>query len=151
MLDRKFVVENVDAVAQNCVDRGVEIDVASLVEQETARRELQQRVQELNRLANEVSKSIGQAKDPAERESRKAEGRKLREQKEELQREHDRCDAEILEIQKGIPNMTHPDAPVGKTDKDNLELRRGAHAPREFDFEPLDHVDIGSRLGLFDF
>ena len=47
--------------------------------------------------------------------------------------------------------MTHPDAPVGKTDKDNLELRRGAHAPREFDFEPLDHVDIGSRLGLFDF
>ena len=75
MLDRKFVVENVDAVAQNCVDRGVEIDVASLVEQETARRELQQRVQELNRLANEVSKSIGQAKDPAERESRKAEGR----------------------------------------------------------------------------
>jgi seryl-tRNA synthetase len=151
MLDRKFVVENVDAVAQNCVDRGVEIDVASLVEQETARRELQQRVQELNRLANEVSKSIGQAKDPAERESRKAEGRKLREQKEELQREHDRCEAEILEIQKGIPNMTHPAAPVGKTDKDNLELRRGAHAPREFDFEPLDHVDIGSRLGLFDF
>ena len=151
MLDRKFLLENAEDVERNCLERGLEIDISQLVALETGRRETQRELQELNRLANEVSKSIGQAKDASERESRKAQGRAYRERKEEMQRDHDRCEAEILEIQKRIPNMTHPDAPVGMDDKANLELRRGAYEPRQFEFEPVDHVEIGDRLELFDF
>ncbi len=48
---------------------------------------------------------------------------------------HDELDKEIIEIQRMIPNMSHPDAPVGVDDKANLELRKGKHEPRKFDFE----------------
>ena len=61
MLDRKFIVENAEAVAKNCELRGVTADVSRLVELEGQRRELLQQAEELNRRANEVSKSFGLA------------------------------------------------------------------------------------------
>ena len=151
MLDRKFIVENAEAVAKNCELRGVTADVARLVELEGQRRELMQQTEELNRRANEVSKSIGQASSDEEREQRKAEGRSLREQKENAQKQHDEVAAEIKDIQSGIPNMTHPDSLVGEDDKSNLEVRRGKHAPRSFDFTVLDHVELAEKHNLIDF
>ncbi len=60
----------------------------------------------------------------------------------------DELDAAVHELQLRIPNLSHPDAPIGKDDKDNLEISRGAHLPREFDFKVEDHVEIGERLDL---
>ncbi len=74
MLDRKFVVENAALVAENCTKRNSPADVAGFVELEQKRRTQQQKIDELNRQANEVSKSIGATKDPAEREARKEQG-----------------------------------------------------------------------------
>jgi len=151
MLDRKYIVDNADQVIENCQRRGVPEDVAQLLELETKRRDLLQQVQELNRQANEVSKSIGKAQDDAEREARKEEGRQLRQQKDSCQEQHDAMDTQIQSLQVMIPNMSHPEAPVGADDKANLELRRGKHAPREFDFTVLDHVDLAEKLDLIDF
>ncbi len=151
MLDRKYIVEHADDVKQNCVHRGVNADVDQLVELESKRREKQQQAQELNRQANEVSKSIGQAKDADEREARKEEGRRLRDQKDAVQAEVDRLESDVLSIQRLIPNLSHPEAPIGVDDKANLELRRGKHTPRELEFSPLDHVQLGEKLDLFDF
>ncbi|HEV3023995.1 MAG TPA: serine--tRNA ligase, partial [Pirellulales bacterium] len=50
-----------------------------------------------------------------------------------------------------IPNLSHPDAPLGADDQANLEIRKGKTLPPAFDFKPLDHVELGERLGLFDF
>ena len=88
--------------------------VDRLVELEAARKTKMQQVQEFNAQANAVSKSIGKAKDEAEREARKKEGRELRNQKDSAQAEHDRLDDEIQEIQLAIPNMAHPDCPIGE-------------------------------------
>jgi seryl-tRNA synthetase len=151
MLDRKFVLENADAVQQNCDRRGVKVDVRRFVDLETQRRQKQLDVEQLNRQANETSKSIGKAKDEAEREARKAEGRRLREQVTAAQGEVDALAAEADAILRGIPNMTHPDAPVGADDQANLEVRRGKHQPPKFDFKPLDHVELAEKLGLIDF
>ncbi len=151
MLDRKFIVDHADEVRQNCDHRGVHADVSRLVELELLRRDKQKEVEDLNRRANEVSKSIGQAQNPDMREARKEEGRQLRERKEQTQREVDRLDAEVAQIQAGIPNMSHQDAPIGADDGANLELRRGRHEPRKFDFPVLDHVELGERLDLIDF
>ena len=107
--------------------------------------------EEYNRQANEVSKSIGKAKDDAEREERKEQGRKLREQKDTAQTEHDELDSQILAIQLTVPNMAHADAPVGEDDKSNLEISRGKHAPRDFDFKVLDHVELGAKWDWIDF
>ena len=62
MLDRKFIVENVDAVRQNCANRGMDADVDRFVELVTQCREKSTEVQDLNRRTNEVSKTIGKAK-----------------------------------------------------------------------------------------
>jgi seryl-tRNA synthetase len=151
MLDRKFIVENADAVTKNCKLRNSTADVARFVELEQARRTKQQLIDELNRQANEVSKSIGATKDPAEREARKEQGRKLREQHGAAQAELETITAEADEILRFIPNMTHPDAPVGVDDQANLEIKHGKHKPRKFDFKPLDHVQLGQNLDLIDF
>ncbi len=151
MLDRRFIVENAELVAQNCVNRGVKVDVHRFVQLEETRKLLQIEVEELNRKANEVSKSIGKAKDPAEREARKDEGRQIREKTQTVQTELDAMAVELDTIHRQIPNLSHPDAPIGVDDKSNLELFRGKTPLPKFDFQPLDHVATGreARSGGF--
>jgi seryl-tRNA synthetase len=150
MIDRKFIVENIQLVKENCKNRGAAVDVDHFVGLESRRKELQFEVDSLNRKANEVSKSIGKAKDPAEREARKEEGRRLREENAKLKAELDRVKEELDAIHRSIPNMSHPDAPVGADDHANVELFHGKTPKPTFDFDPLDHVEIGERLDLMD-
>src|SRR5690348_15948738 len=151
MLDRKYIVENADLVRQNCQRRGARADVDQFVALDAKRRDKQTEVDQLNQKANEVSKSIGKAKDATEREARKNEGRQLREQTAAAQAELDAVLAEMDAIQRTIPNMSHPDAPLGADDQANLEIRRGKTPQPKFDFKPLDHVELGEKLGLMDF
>ena len=151
MLDRKFIVENAELVKQNCKNRGIDVNVDRFVELESQRKTLQTEVEELNREANLLSKSIGKAKDEAERNARKAKGRRLREKTNQERAELDCLAAELDAIHRTIPNMAHPDAPLGADDKSNLELFKGKTPLPEFDFKPLDHVDLAERLDLVDF
>src|SRR4051812_429116 len=116
MLDKRFILENAQLVQENCDRRGVRVDVSRFVDLESQRRKLQAEVEELSRLANQVSKSIGQAKDDAEREVRKDEGRRLREMKEKIEEHMQRLAAEAAVIHNAMPNLTHPGAPVGGED-----------------------------------
>ncbi len=151
MLDRRFIVENAELVKQNCANRGAQVDVDRFVELEQSRKARRIEVEELNRKANEVSKSIGKAKDQAERESRKEQGRQLRQQTKSAQAELDSVAAELDELLRQIPNLSHPDAPIGEDDKSNLELFHGKTPLPEFDFQPLDHVELAEKLDLVDF
>ncbi len=150
MLDRKLIVSQPELVKQNCVRRGVKCDVDHLVELERARAERLHTAQELNRQANEVSQSISRASDAADRETRIARGRELREQKEAAQKAHDELESEIAELVRQIPNLTHPDAPDGG-EEDSVEVGRGKTPIRQFDFTPKDHVELGQIHDLFDF
>ncbi len=151
MLDRKFILENVEFVEENCAQRGVDADVRQLVALEKERREKQTAAEAINRRANETSKAIGKAKDEEAREACKEEGRALRQQKDSLQGEVQQLEERICEIQGGIPNLSHPDAPVGSDEGANRELRAGKTPIKTFDFQPLDHVQLGEKLDLFDF
>ncbi len=151
MLDRKYIVENASQVQQNCINRGVDVDVDRFVELEAKRKALQVEFEELNREANQVSKSIGKAKDADEREARKEEGRRLREQTNQRRQELDELTAQMDEIHRTIPNLSHPAAPIGVDDKANLEVARGKTPLPEFDFKPLDHVELAEKLDLVDF
>src|SRR5687768_15611567 len=116
MLDKRFVLENPGLVQENCDRRGVRADVSRFVDLESQRRKLQSEIEELSRQANVVSKSIGQAKDDAEREARKDEGRRIRELKEQIQAHVERLAAEANAIHNAMPNLSHPEAPVGGED-----------------------------------
>ncbi len=151
MLDRKFVVEHAELVKANCRNRGVNVDVDRFLELDNQRKAKQAELDELNRRANEVSKSIGKAKDAAEREARKEEGRQLREQAAAAEAAFSGVVDELARIHKSIPNLSHPDAPVGADDKANLERFKGKTPLPQFDFKPLDHVELGEKLDLMDF
>lgn len=151
MLDRKFIIENADAVKQNCANRGVPEDVDRLLALDQMRRQRLVESEDYNRQANEISKKIGPAPDAETREQLKQEGRRLRDLKEAASHEHDELEAQVLALQARLPNMAHPDAPVGADDKANLELSRGKHAPRQVDFQPMDHLELGEHHGWIDF
>ncbi len=151
MLDRKFIVENANLVRENCYNRGTPVVMDCFLDLEERRKAKLIEVEEFNRRANEVSKSIGKTKDPTEREERKEQGRLLRKQTQEAQAELDAVTAELDEIQRLIPNLSHPDAPIGVDDKANLELFRGKTPLPEFTFQPLDHVELAEKLDLVDF
>ena len=150
MLDKRYILDHAETVQQNCENRGVKADVGRFVELETRCRTLQQQIEELSRQANLVSKSIGKAKDDQQREERKAEGRKLREQKDEQQLELDGLAAEAGAIYRSLPNLTHPDSPLGGEDA-GVELRRGASEVRPMKFPVQDHVDLAQQHDLVDF
>ena len=150
MLDRRFVADNIDLVTANCRARGSSADVARFADLDRLRRQLQADIDRLNQQAGQVSKSIGQATDAGEREARKAEGRRLREEVAALETRQAKIVAEADAILATIPNLTHPAAPVGGEDA-AVELRRGRASPPRFDFKPLDHVELGTKLRLFDF
>jgi seryl-tRNA synthetase len=151
MLDRRFILENTDQVKRNCANRGMTVDVDRFVALETQRKSMQAEIEELNRRANEVSKSIGKAKGPDERDARKEQGREIRERTATLREELDRLTAELDAVHKAIPNMAHPDVPVGVDDKANVELFQGKTPRRAMDFTPLDHVQLAEKHDLIDF
>ena len=150
MLDRKYILQNPDLVAENSKRRGVPVNVQAICDLEQERRKALQLSQDLNTQANETTKAIKSAKDNDERQALIAKGRDLRAQKDAASAEHDRLDAEIVELQTVLPNMTHPDVPDGGED-DAKELGFGKTRKSEFDFEPLDHLKLGQKHDLFDF
>jgi len=150
VLDRRFVADNVDLVTTNCRQRGSSADVARFAELDRLRRQLQADIDRLNHEAGQVSKSIAQAADATAREARKADGRRLREEVSAFDAKLTEIVAESDVILRAIPNLTHPSAPVGGEDA-AVEVRLGRTPIADFEFKPLDHVELGSRLKLFDF
>jgi len=150
MLDRKFIVSHPEVVKENCRRRGATCDVDRLVKLEIERAERQHTAQELNRLANEVSQSIGKAIDDADRQTRITRGRELRDQKDAAQQAHDQLEVEIDELIRHLPNLTHPDVPNGG-EEDAVEVGRGKTVIRSLDFKAKDHLELGQLHDLFDF
>ncbi len=154
MLDLKHVMAHVEAVRQNCVNRNVTPDVLDdfdkAIELETQRKTLLQEVEELRRRQNEVAQATGRQKDPEERARLIDQGKQLKaeaaDQEDALKRLENELAARVLRI----PNLTHPDAPIGITEDDNREIKR-VGTPRAFEFPPKDHVQLGKELDLIDF
>lgn len=153
MLDRKFILENVEAVKLNCKNRNVVADVDRFVELENSRREKQREVEALNQEANVVSKSIGKCKTPEEREAKKEEGRLVREKLAGVQQILKEIETELDAVQRSIPNMAHPDCPVGDDDTKNTVVAYGKTPLPQWPegFKPLDHVELAEKLDLIDF
>jgi seryl-tRNA synthetase len=150
MLDLRYVRENPEAVAENCRNRGVEADVDLVVGLADRRSELIQELNELKQQQNQLAKSVGVERDPERRENLIAESRRMKKEIPEREAELQAVEGRLREEMLKIPNMTHPDSPIGKDDTENVELRRVGEIPT-FDFEPKDHVELGEALGIIDF
>ncbi|MFL5241510.1 MAG: serine--tRNA ligase [Gemmataceae bacterium] len=150
MLDAQFIRDNLEAVKANCVNRNVKADPDQAVRLDNERKKLVQEAQLLQQRANEVPKLIPKEKDPAKKQELIQEGKRLREQVGGLEKEVKRVEAELHAAWLTIPNMTHPDAPIGTTGADNKVLSQWGQ-PRVFDFPAKDHVALAQALDLVDF
>ncbi len=147
MLDLRFIRENTEAVRANCRARGLDLDLDRLITLDEQRRRAlaeQQDVRERrNRLASEIK-----GRKPSDEE--RALGKELKEREATLEEELRRTTEELEALHARVPNMTHPEVPIGREESDNRELRR-VGTPPSFDFPPLDHVALAERHGLVDF
>ena len=150
MLDLKYIRDNTAAVEENSKNRGVEVDVGLVVQLADRRSELIQELNELRQRQNQMAKSIGKERDPDARETLITESRITKERIPERETELARVEEQLREEHLKVPNMTHPDAPIGKDDSENVEIRRWGDPP-DFGFEPRDHVELGDSLGIIDF
>src|SRR3712207_889151 len=150
MLDLKFIRENAKAVEENTRNRGVEADVGLVVELADRRSDLIQESNELKQRQNQMARSIGRERDEEARVRLIEESRAMKERLPSKERELHEVEERLRDEQLKIPNMTHPDSPIGKDDTENVEIRRWGETP-VFPFEPKDHVEIGERLGIIDF
>src|SRR5262245_40696489 len=147
MLDAAFIREHLDAVKANCANRNVKADVDRVVHLDDERKRLVQETQVKQQRANEVAKGTGKEKDPAKKQELIAEGRRLRDEVTALGTQVKQVEADLYAALAKIPNVTHPDAPVGN---ENKVLRKWGTPPK-FDFPPKDHVALAEALGLVDF
>ncbi|AGA27551.1 serine--tRNA ligase [Singulisphaera acidiphila] len=154
MLDIKYLLANVEAVKQNCRNRNVPTDILDavdvVVELEQKRKTLLQEVEEVRRLQNANAQATGKEKDPEKRQAFIAEGKQLKASIGDNETELKSLDAHLKSHLARIPNLTHPDAPIGALEDESLELRK-VGTPRAFDFKARDHVEIGKALDLIDF
>jgi seryl-tRNA synthetase len=153
MLDLNFVRENLDAVRGALAARNFPADILDrFVDLDTSRRTIIAEADAVNQQRNTASKEIGallQAGKRDDAEAKKAEVAGLKDKQAELERQRDDAEAAMQELLSNLPNTPAPDVPVGPDETANQEVRRWGE-PRRFDFEPKDHVDLGSALGILD-
>lgn len=150
MLDYKFIKDNLAAVKENIKNRNMTADADLVVELYDKRTALVTKQQELQTKRNENAKSMKQKLDDAKRAELIEAGKKIKEEVAKVDAELAEIEVKLEEAARQIPNMIHPDAPIGKLDTENLEVKK-VGTPRKFDFEPKDHVQIAEELDLLDF
>jgi len=148
MLDIQLLRNDLDQVAARLATRGFKLDKETFAALEQQRKEAQTRTQDLQAKRNAVSKQIGIAKSKGEDAAPiMAEVAGLGDQ---LKTEEERLlviQSQLQDLLLSLPNLPHDSVPVGKSEEDNVEVRK-VGTPRTFHFGVKDHVDIGTPLGL---
>jgi seryl-tRNA synthetase len=150
MLDYRFILDNLQAVKKNIACRHMKADADAVVALFNRRTELAGALQELQRRRNANAGAMKGKLEPEARNHCIAEGKQLKEQIAAGEAELAKVEADLGAEVRRIPNMAHPDAPAGREDTDNLEVKRVGE-PRVFDFESADHVALGQNLDIIDF
>ncbi len=155
MLDRVFIREHLAEVEAMLQQRGMALDLGRFAELDRRRRELIARGDGLKNERNRASEEVARLqRDPASRggaaaQEAMARSRALGEEIARLDAEGKQLEAETEPLLWSLPNLPSPQAPVGASAADNVEVRRWG-APRAFDFAPQPHWELGERLGILD-
>ena len=153
MFDIKWIRENPEAFDAGLKKRGLSPQSAELIALDEARRAHVTKLQEAQARRNAASKEIGKAKaakDEAKAAELMAEVTALKDQLAAGEGEERALDAKLRDALSVIPNLPLEEVPLGKNEKDNVEVRK-VGAPTKFDFAPKQHFEIGEALGLMDF
>jgi seryl-tRNA synthetase len=151
VIDPKLLRSDPEAVARNLARRGYTLDVQGFRALEDKRKPWQAKADALRAERNAFAKAVGAAK------GRGDDVTHLLHKNEQAATDLAQAENELTAVQAeleqwtlGLPNLLHDTVPEGKDETCNVEVRRWG-APREFDFTPRDHIEIGERHGALDF
>jgi seryl-tRNA synthetase len=151
MLDIQLLRSELAGVTQRLAARGFTLPAAEFEALETERKKVQTDTQDLQARRNALSKQVGQLKAKKEDASAlMAEVSAQADQLKALEQQLDSVQKRLNDFLMVIPNLPHASVPAGKSEVDNVEVRRVGE-PRKFDFAVKDHVDVGAALGGLDF
>jgi len=153
MLDPAFVRDHVETVRAGLRNRGIDADktLEEIATLETARRRLIPELEGLKRQQNASGDQVAQAKRQGKDTAAIQEANRQRAaQVKQLTVQLDSVEYQRMAASLQLPNLPHASVPVGKSAAENVEVRRHG-APREFDFTPQAHWDLGPALGIIDF
>jgi len=148
MLDLKFIRANAELVKAGARKKHVACDVDRLLQLDEERRALGPQVDELRNRQKTAGKEMARAT-PEERARILEQQRALKEELQGLEARMGELEQQMTPLHLAVPNVPAPEVPEGKTDADNVELARVGE-PRRFDFEPRDHIELGTRQGWMD-
>ncbi|HTG17590.1 MAG TPA: serine--tRNA ligase [Blastocatellia bacterium] len=153
MLDINFVRANLDLVRKKLEARGFPTEaIDRFNELDDRRRKLVSHRDDLNATRNSESQAIGKlmkAGQADQAESRRQAVRELGDRIAATAEELSAVEEDLKKLMTSLPNLPHESVPVGSDESANQEIKRWG-TPPEFDFEPLDHVDLATSLGILD-
>lgn len=150
MLDIKFIRENKDIVASGAKKKRIELDLEKLSSLDDDRLKILKEIEALRSEVNKVSNDIVRDQNGAQKMQLIEEMRTV---KEDIKIKEEKLKETMVEWQKlmlEVPNIPDMSVPDGESDKDNKEIRVWGEKP-QFDFEPKDHIEIMTTLGMADF
>jgi seryl-tRNA synthetase len=153
MLDLNYVREHLEDVREALAKRSMATAVLDdFAQADARRRSVIAESDQLNAERNTASREIGALMKEGKRDDADARRKAVNEWKEriaELDGKRESAEARMRELLSTLPNIPHATVPVGTDESPNVEVRRWG-VPPEFDFEPKDHVDLGTALGILD-
>ena len=151
MLDIKLIISDVENVKSKCIARGLNIDFDALIKLDADRRKLTTDIEVLQSKRNELSKEVGRLKQSgSDTTSIQEEVKKISENFATLEKSLKNIQLELDAQLHVIPNLVDDTTPIGKDENDNTLVRTWG-TPKEFDFAPKSHADIGTDLNMVDF
>ena len=150
MIDIKELKTRYEEIKKNIQDRYMNVDLDKIIADQEKRAALLLEVEDLRAKRNENASKMKGKLDPETRQALIAEGKALKETLASKEAEFNEIDAVFSQEARTIPNYVHPDAPVGKEDKDSLAIKFHLE-PKKFPFKPKDHVQLGEELDILDF
>jgi seryl-tRNA synthetase len=146
MLDIQFIRQNAEEVRGAIKNKGLDLSLDLLLEADKQRREATRELEERRARKNELSSLIPKAaKD--ERPGLVDEAKQVRSDIERLEPKLAEAQRQFQELMLRVPSIPRPEVPVGRGEESNVEVRR-VGTPRSFDFQPKDHVELMTALGL---
>lgn len=154
MLDLKFVRENLDKVEKMLLNRHMNFDFSTFKELDVKRRTLIKKIESLRAEKNNLSQEIGSKKKQGikdeEVQDLKLKVSKITYEIKEMENELSAIEESHKSMLLNIPNLPHTTVPIGKSSDDNVELRRWGQ-PKNFNFQPKAHWELGESLDIIDF
>ncbi len=150
MIDIKDLRENPEKYRNGAQLKNVTVDIAAVLDLDGQCLRVQQDFDRTKAEQNEISRQIGKAKDPAERDAMKTRAAAMKPRLQELEQSWKAAEIKRDQLLLQIPQPPDSDVPVGKDAADNVVLYTHGE-PRRFEFKPKNHMEIGKALDLFDF